>query len=80
MATALRIYSIRPKAGGKVRLVKAPHSAQALRHIAADTYDCAVATQDELVAALTAGAKVELTGDAALAEATQRDEQQLPTT
>lgn len=76
MATALRIYTVRTKTGGKLRLIKAPNAPQAIRHAAADTFTATVATQDELVAAVAAGTKVETTGDAALRDAAAGDQQQ----
>lgn len=44
------------------RLVRAPNAAQALRHVAADTLSCEVATQDDLVALVGRGVKVEASG------------------
>lgn len=44
------------------RLVRAPNAAQALRHVAADTLSCEVATQDDLVSLVGRGVKVEASG------------------
>lgn len=41
------------------RLVRAANPAQALRHVARATFSTAVASQDDLVAAVGKGAKVE---------------------
>lgn len=43
----------------KVRLVRAANPSQALRHVAKDTLNVTVPSQDDLIAAATAGAKVE---------------------
>lgn len=65
MATATRIYVVAPRqhdaSKGPVpqRLVRATHPAHALRHVADGEYEVAVASQVEIVAGLTAGAKVE---------------------
>lgn len=45
------------------RLVRAPNAAQALRHVAADTLNVAVASQDDLVELIEAGVKVESAGE-----------------
>ncbi len=65
MATNQRIYLVAPKRADNEaapvvrRLVRAAHPANALRHVAADEYSVTVATQDDLVALLSDGAKVE---------------------
>ena len=65
MATATRIYIVSPRqhdlAAGPVprRLVRAVHPANALRHVADGVYSVTVASQEDLVAAITAGARVE---------------------
>lgn len=57
-----RLYVVSPRAtDGKPRLIEAPNTAQALRHVAADSFDVHIPTQTELV-------KVEQSGNAALAE------------
>lgn len=73
MATAQRIYVVRnllvdvDAETGKTthRLVRAPNAAQAVRHVAADTLFCDVATQDDLVVLIGCGVKVESSGAAA---------------
>lgn len=64
--TTTRLYIIRRKdePATKPRLVKAPNSAQALRHVAADTLSVSVPTQDELIAAVQAGVVPETSGQA----------------
>jgi hypothetical protein len=60
-----RIYCVKSKdATASVRLVRAIHRAQALGHVAGTTYDVRVADQDDIVNAMTAGAKVETAGSA----------------
>lgn len=54
-----RVYFIADKATKKPRLVRAGHPSTALRHVAADAFDVRVATQDDLLAAIEAGVKVE---------------------
>lgn len=79
------IYVIQPLAhdeAGKPlrpRLVRAPNQAQALRHVTADSFDIEVATTSDMARLMPDGVKVENTGAAALADAAQRDQQQLPT-
>ncbi len=68
MATPTRIYIVRAEGGAK-RIVRAPNTAQAIRHVAADTLRAAVATQDELVTLVAAGTKVEDSGREAAEEA-----------
>ena len=65
--TATRIYVVAPKVAeaGKPaprRLVRATHPANALRHVADGDYSVAVASQDDLEALLSQGAKVETIG------------------
>lgn len=67
MATAqTRLYIIRSKTDKTAapRPVKAPNSAQALRHVAVDTLSVSVPTQDELIAAVRAGVVPEVSGQA----------------
>lgn len=54
-----RIYSVALKMGDGMRLVRAGNQSQALRHVAKQFMETRVATQDDIVAAVTAGAKVE---------------------
>jgi hypothetical protein len=59
-----RVYIITPKLAedGKprmVRLVRATHPSNALRHVASATLNVAVASQQDLIACLADGIKVE---------------------
>lgn len=63
-----RIYAVSvtfSPPGAPVRLVRASDTAQALRHVARDTLAVKVASQDDLVANIAAGVKVETAGDEA---------------
>jgi hypothetical protein len=53
-----RIYLVTDKKADAKRLVRAPNNAQAIRHCAKD-FSATVASQDELIAAVGAGVKVE---------------------
>lgn len=64
---AKRIYTIQ-QSGRTVGLVRAASPAQALRHHTAGLYTVEVASQDDLVAALTAGISVAEAGREAAAE------------
>ena len=57
MSTTTRIYIITQ--AEKWRLVRASHPSQALMHVAKDLLSVRVASQDDIVAALTLGVKVE---------------------
>ena len=57
MSTTTRIYIITQ--AEKWRLVRASHPSQALMHVAKDLLTVRVASQDDIVAALTLGVKVE---------------------
>lgn len=57
-AAKTRIYAITDQ-NGHTRLVRATTTAQGLRHVAKDEYSVKVATQDELVALVSDGVKVE---------------------
>ena len=60
MAVQTRIYKVSHEAGGEgARLVRATHPSHALRHIAADVFTVAVASQDDLVDMLAKGVAVE---------------------
>jgi hypothetical protein len=64
MSTPTRIYVVAPKQpeGDKPpvkRLVRCTHPAHALRHVAIDAFDVAVASHDDLEELLGAGVKVE---------------------
>ena len=58
-----RIYTVGETShASAVRLVRATTPAQALRHVAQDTFSVAVASQSDLVSALSDGIKVEDAG------------------
>ena len=67
MAAPTRIYIVRNATAdidaetGKSlhRLVRASHPSHALRHVASDSFEVKVASQDDLVAAFESGTKVE---------------------
>lgn len=60
MSTPNRIYKVAStKVTDSQRLVRAPNIAQALRHVAADSFVTTVASQDDLVALVAKGVKVE---------------------
>ena len=50
-----RVYIVTNKVDGVTRLVRANSQAQAIRHVAGDTFDVGVPTQDGLVHMLTVG-------------------------
>lgn len=56
--TARRTYLIRNTETGVERLVRAANAASARNHVARDTLDVRVATQDQLIALLTAEAPI----------------------
>lgn len=57
-----RIYLVKDRATGGMRLVRAIHPTRALGHVAATSYDVRVAEQDDIVDAMTAGVRVETAG------------------
>lgn len=67
MAAPTRIYIVRnatadidAETGKSLHsLVRASHPSHALRHVAADSFEVKVASQDDLVAAFESGIKVE---------------------
>ena len=59
MATQQNVYLVVSKDMTIRRLVRAPNRTRALRHVAADTLGVAIATQDNLIELIAAGAKVE---------------------
>ena len=65
MATT-RIYIVTGPTG--TRLVKASAPSQAITHVARSVFDTRVASQDDLVEALSNGVKVETYGETAQAE------------
>ena len=58
---ATRIYIVTGPTG--TRLVKATAPSQAITHVAKSTFDARVASQDDLVEALSNGVKVETYGE-----------------
>lgn len=58
MAAKKRIYIVRHAESDTIQLVKASNQAQAISAVTKKQYTCEVASQDELVAAIGAGAKV----------------------
>lgn len=60
MATAQRIYLVTLSA--RARLVRAATQSQALYHVARDMAKVKVASQDELLACIVDGVKVEIAG------------------
>ena len=67
MATATRIYLV-TASGGESRLVKAAVPAQAITHVAKQIFSARIASQDDLVEALSAGIRVESYGETAQGE------------
>lgn len=67
MATATRIYLVKGS-NGEVRLIKASVPSQAITHVAKQSFSARIASQDDLVEALSNGAKVESYGETAQAE------------
>jgi hypothetical protein len=63
---ATRIYIVTGPTG--TRLVKAAAPSQAITHVAKSAFTAKVASQDDLVEALSSGIKVETYGDTAQAE------------
>ena len=65
MATQTRVYIVAPRRADSEqtpvvrRLVRAAHPAHALRHVADGEYSVEVASQDDLIALLSDGVKVE---------------------
>lgn len=61
-----RIYVVKPRKADPAtrRLVRAPNSSQAFRHVAEDTIEVALASQADLVELVGAGVKVEDAGAA----------------
>ena len=56
---AERIYTVKNKVDGSKRLVRATHPSTGLMHVAKNTFEVAVATQNDLEELLGAGVKVE---------------------
>jgi hypothetical protein len=66
MATATRIYLVTGPTG--TRLIKATVASQAITHAAKSAFTAKVASQDDLVEALSNGVKVETYGESAQGE------------
>ena len=66
MATATRIYLVNGPTGS--RLVKAIVASQAITHVAKSAFSAKVASQDDLVEALSNGVRVETYGETAQGE------------
>lgn len=64
---ATRIYLVTTESG-TARLVKAAVPSQAITHVAKQVYSARIASQDDLVEALSNGVKVESYGEAAQGE------------
>jgi hypothetical protein len=67
MATSTRIYIVNGT-DGATRLVKATVASQAITHVAKNAFTAKVASQDDLVQALSNGVKVETYGESAQGE------------
>ena len=67
MATATRIYIVSTQDGTN-RLVRATVASQAITHVAKSAFTARVASQDDLVEALSNGVKVEAYGETAQTE------------
>jgi hypothetical protein len=66
MATSTRIYLVNGPTG--TRLVKASVASQAITHAAKSAFTAKVASQDDLVEAVSNGIKVETYGESAQGE------------
>lgn len=66
MATSTRIYLVNGPTG--TRLVKAAVASQAITHVAKSAFSARVASQDDLVEAVSSGVKVETYGESAQGE------------
>jgi hypothetical protein len=66
MATSTRIYLVNGPTG--TRLVKASVASQAITHAAKSAFTAKVASQDDLVEAVSNGVKVETYGESAQGE------------
>ena len=67
MATATRIYIVSTQDGTN-RLVRATVASQAITHVAKSAFSAKVASQDDLIAELSKGTKVETYGESAQGE------------
>jgi hypothetical protein len=66
MATSTRIYLVNGPTG--TRLIKASVASQAITHAAKSAFTAKVASQDDLVEAVSNGVKVETYGESAQGE------------
>jgi hypothetical protein len=66
MATSTRIYLVNGPTG--THLVKAAVASQAITHVAKSAFSARVASQDDLVEAVSNGVKVETYGETAQTE------------
>jgi hypothetical protein len=62
MATATRVYIVTGPDGSN-RLIKATVASQAITHVAKSAFSAKVASQDDLIAELSKGTKVETYGE-----------------
>ena len=67
MATPTRIYIVTSTEGAS-RLVKAAVPSQAITHVAKQVYAARIASQNDLVEAISSGIKVEAYGETAQGE------------
>lgn len=67
MATSTRVYIVNGPDGSN-RLVKATVASQAITHVAKSAFSAKVASQDDLIAELSKGTKVETYGETAQVE------------
>jgi hypothetical protein len=67
MATATRVYIVTGPDNTN-RLVKATVASQAITHVAKSAFSAKVASQDDLIAELSKGTKVETYGETAQTE------------
>jgi hypothetical protein len=67
MATSTRIYIV-TSTDGATRLIKATVASQAITHAAKQSFTARVASQDDLVQALSNGVKVETYGESVQGE------------
>lgn len=64
MTTPTRIYHVTENGTGKYRLIRAVSQAQAIRYAAQTSFGARVATQDDIVFAMSNGTAVENAGPA----------------
>lgn len=59
-----RVYIVEAKADGAERLIRSANALQARSHVAKDSYETRVASQDDLIRLVAAGVKVEVAASA----------------